>query len=228
MPTVNPTPTCRALQAAGRGAISPLLHPDTFAPPRFGISRAPVDRNFTSLRTPGRAIVPTPKRRCGPSGCLILVTEIARIRNLQRLGLLRPNETKRVAADFHVAESLGDCRHVTGSASAARAAGRVVRMLLDAGGVRPILRVGAMTGQAHRVSRFAQHRLIFGTVRIMATETRDAARVHEALNEIVALHAVLVSRAVGKCVKLVSPSLCSSSCQKSARFNPTWKPTAQS
>ena len=55
-----------------------------------------------------------------------------------------------------------------------------------------------MTGQAHRVSRLAQHRLVFRAVRIVATETRDAACVHEALNEIVALHAVLVSSAVGK------------------------------
>ena len=153
------------------------------------------------------------------------MTEIARIRNLQRLGLLRPNETKREAADFHVAQSLGDSRHVTGSASAARAATRVVRMLLDAGGVRPILRVGAMTGQAHRVSQPKQHRLIFGTVRIMATETRDAARVHEALNEIVALHAVLVSRAVGKMCEAGFAELVLFKLPKYARFNPTWKPT---
>ena len=126
------------------------------------------------------------------------MTEIARVRNLQRLGLLRPNETKRVAADFHVAESLGDRRHVAGNAIAARAAGSVMRVLLDAGGVRPVLGVGAMAGQADRVSRLAQHRLVFRAVRIVATETGDAARVHEALNEIVALHAVLVRGAVGK------------------------------
>ena len=126
------------------------------------------------------------------------MAEIARIRNLQRLRLLRPNETERVAADFHVAESLCDCRHVTGNARAARAAGGVMRVLLDAGGMRPILRVGAMAGQAHRVARLAHHRLIFRAVRIVATETRDAARVHEALNEIIALHAVLVRGAVGK------------------------------
>ena len=69
------------------------------------------------------------------------MTEIARIRNLQCLRLLRPNETKRVAAHFHVAESLGNCRRMTGRASAA---GRVVRVLLDAGGMRPILCLGAV------------------------------------------------------------------------------------
>ena len=61
-----------------------------------------------------------------------------------------------------------------------------------------ILGVGAMAGQAHRIPRLAQHCLVFRAVRIVATETRDAARVHEALDEIVALHAVLVSGAVGK------------------------------
>ena len=126
------------------------------------------------------------------------MTEIARIRNLQRLGLLWPNETKRVAADFHVAERLGDCRHMTGGASAARTAGRVMRVLFDTGGMRPILGVGAVAGQAHRIPRLAQHRLVFRAVWIVATETRDAARVHEALNEIVPLHAVLVRGPVGE------------------------------
>jgi hypothetical protein len=65
-------------------------------------------------------------------------------------------------------------------------------------------------------------------VRIVAAETGDAARVHHALNEIVASHAVLVRGAVRKVRELVSPSLCSSSRQKSARLSPTWKPTGQS
>ena len=150
------------------------------------------------LRTPRRSIVPTPECCRRPSGRLFRVTEISRIRNLQRLGLLWPNETKRVAADFHVAERLGDCRHMTGGASAARASERVVRVLLDAGSMRTTLRVGAMAGQAHRISRLAQHRLVFRAVWIVATETRDAARVHEALNEIVPLHAVLVGGPIGE------------------------------
>ena len=126
------------------------------------------------------------------------MTKIASIRNLQRLGLLRPNEAKRVAADFHVTESLGDCRHVAGSARTAGAAGGVMRVLLEAGSVRPILSVGAVAGQAHCISRLTQHRLVVRAVWIVATETRDAARIHQALNEIVALHAVLVGRAVGE------------------------------
>src|SRR5215831_18493425 len=87
---------------------------------------------------------------------------------------------------------------MTGGTSAARAAESVMRVLLDAGGMGTVLRVGAVAGQAHRISQLAQHRLVLRAVWIVATETRDAARVHEALNEIVALHAVLMRTAVGK------------------------------
>ena len=74
----------------------------------------------------------------------------------------------------------------------------MVRVLLDAGGMRTILCVGAVAGQAKRIARLAHHRRVFRAVRIVATETRDAARIHQALHEIVALHAVLVGGAVGK------------------------------
>ena len=73
-----------------------------------------IDRSYltANAKASDRSNSEAPPR---PSGRLVRVTEIARIRNLQRLGLLRPNETKRVAAHFHVAES-GD-RGMTGSAS---------------------------------------------------------------------------------------------------------------
>src|SRR5262249_21713023 len=87
---------------------------------------------------------------------------------------------------------------MTGGTSAARAAESVMRVLLDAAGMGTILGVGAVAGQAHRISGLAQDRLVFRAVRIVATETCDATRVHEALNEIISLHAVLVSGAVGK------------------------------
>jgi len=126
------------------------------------------------------------------------VTEIAGVWNLQRLGLLRPNETECVAADFHVAKGLGDCRHMTRGADIPRAVRGVMRVLFDGGGMRSVLRVGAVAGQADGVSRLAQHRLVVGAVWIVATETGDPARVHEALNEVIALHAVLVRGSVGK------------------------------
>src|SRR5690242_15612342 len=121
MPTMTPIPPCRVLRAPNRGAISSLPHPDTFAPPRFGISHAPELLIRTSLRSPRRAIVPTSQRCRRPGRRLVGVTEIAGVWNLQRLGLLRPNETECVAADFHVAEGLGDCRHMTRGADIPRA-----------------------------------------------------------------------------------------------------------
>ena len=69
------------------------------------------------------------------------------------------------------------------------------------------LGVRAMARQAQSVGRFARIGGLSGAVRIVATETRDAARIHEALNEIVALHAILVSGAVSKMREGCSPEL---------------------
>src|SRR5262249_43152485 len=192
MPTITPTPTCRVSrrQTAAQTIRSCIQIP---ARPHALASYALlIDRILPHCERQGE------ERRRRPSGNLIRVTEIACVRNLQRLSLLRPNEPKCMAADLHVAKSLRDWRHMTGGASAARAAESVMRVLLDAGGMGTVLRVGAVAGQAHRIPQLAQHRLVFRAVRIVATETRDAARVHEALNEIVALHAVLVRRTLGK------------------------------
>src|SRR5262249_39555967 len=150
-------------------------------------SHAPELLIRTSLRSPRRAIVPSSQRRRRPGRRLVGVTEVAGVWNLQRVGLLRPNETECVAADFHVAEGLGDFRHMTSGADIPGAVRGVMRMLFDGGGMRSILRVRAVAGQADGVSRLAQHRLVVGAVRIVATETGDAARVHETLNEVVPL-----------------------------------------
>src|SRR4029078_12817110 len=164
MPTMTPIPACRVLRAPNRGAISSLPHLDTFAPPRFGISHAPDLSIRTSLRPPRRAIVPTPQRRRRPSRRLVGVTKIAGVWNLQRLGLLRPNETECVAADLHVAEGLGDCRHMTRGAGVPRAARGVMRVLLDGGGMRSVLRVRTVAGQADGVPRLAPHVLTVAAV----------------------------------------------------------------
>ena len=62
----------------------------------------------------------------------------------------------------------------------------------------PFCVLGPWAGQAHCIPRFSQNRLVFCAVRIVAAETGDAERIHQALNEIVALHAVLVRGAVRK------------------------------
>jgi len=55
-----------------------------------------------------------------------------------------------------------------------------------------------MTCRADLVDWFYQHRLVVGTVRVMAIDARDASRVHQALHEIIALHAVLMRCSVGE------------------------------
>jgi hypothetical protein len=83
-----------------------------------------------------------------------------------------------------------------GDALAARTAGPVMRVLLDAGGMRPVLGVGAMAGEAHLTRRLAQLRFVLGAVHIVAAEAGDGAVVHKALDEVIALHAVLMRRRV--------------------------------
>jgi hypothetical protein len=84
------------------------------------------------------------------------------------------------------------------NAFAASAVPRVVRVLFYARGVRPVLRLGAMARQAKNVTPLTHNSRIVRTVRIVATETANPPRVQEALNEIVALHAVLVGGPVGE------------------------------
>ena len=70
--------------------------------------------------------------------------------------------------------------------------------------MRPILRVRPVTREAHLARRLAQLRRVFGPVHVVATEAGDAAIIHEALDEVVALHAVLMGRR--KWVNEVAPS----------------------
>ena len=53
-----------------------------------------------------------------------------------------------------------------------------------------------MAFQAHHVCRFQQECLISAAVRIMAAGTSHTMRVHRALHKIVALHSILMTRAV--------------------------------
>src|ERR1700733_2370961 len=152
----------------------------------------------TLLRAPRRAIAPTAQCRGRPSGRLVLVTEITGVRNFQLHRFRWRDKSKCVAADVNVADGLGDLRHVAGNTRAAGAVRCVVRVLLDAGRMRTILCVRPVAGQANGIATFAHDAGIVGAVRIVTTETRYAAGIHQALHEIVALHTVLVGAAVGK------------------------------
>ena len=135
---------------------------------------------------------------CCPRRRFVGMADIARIRDFQAVGSVRIDEVERVASDIHIGDGLLDLWHVAGNALTAGAPNRVMGMLLDRRGMRPILSVWPVTCQAHSARGLSQHGVILRTVRIVATETGDPPRVHQTGREIVALHAVLVRRAVGK------------------------------
>jgi len=54
-----------------------------------------------------------------------------------------------------------------------------------------------MTVQAELIGGLPELRVISGAMHVMTVETAYSAPIHDALNEIVALHAVLMRRAIG-------------------------------
>ena len=55
-----------------------------------------------------------------------------------------------------------------------------------------------MAAQAKLADRFDQIGVVAGSVNIVTAEAGDAAAVHEALNEVVALHPIFVCGSIGK------------------------------
>ena len=141
-------------------------------------------------------IIPTLERRRRPRVILVRVTGGAGIGDIHALTLRRSDEPERVAGDIHFADGLGDLGHMTGHTLAARAAKLVMGMFLNARRMRPILRIWAVAGRANLRNGLAQHGLILCAMWIVAAETGNATIVHQALGEIVALHPVLVRRAI--------------------------------
>ena len=92
----------------------------------------------------------------------------AGIRDFERVGLHRCHKMKRMTADVDVRDGLLDFRHVTGDALTARAIRFVVSVCLDRHRVRTVLRVRAVAAAAYLVDGLAEHRLVRGTVRIVA------------------------------------------------------------
>ena len=105
---------------------------------------------------------------------------------------------KCVAPNVHVGDRLFNLRHVASDALVAGGAGFVMRMLLDRWRVRAVGRVRAVTIEAQNIGRLPQERIVLRTMHVMTTEASDAARIHEAGNEVVALHAILVGSPVGE------------------------------
>src|SRR6266404_2378616 len=147
---------------------------------------------------PGGSILPVQQGVHCPRRRFVRMADVARVRDFQAVGPLRIDEVEGMAADVHVCDRLLDFRHVAGDALAARAARSMVGMLFDRRGMRAILRVRPVTGEAYAAGRLPQHGVIIRAVRIMAAEAGDAACIHQAGHEVVALHPVLVRRAIRK------------------------------
>ena len=135
------------------------------------------------------------------------MANIARIGYAERIRLRRRDELESMRANIHIADRLFDFWHVAGDALAPCAVRLVVRMGLDTRCVRTIGRVGAVAVQAYLGSGLPEDRLIRCAVNIVTAKAGDAAGVHEALHEIVALHAILVRSAVGKVRERLHPEL---------------------
>jgi len=110
----------------------------------------------------------------------------------------RADKSKSMTSNVNVRDGLFDLWHMTGDTLATRTARFVMCMLFDCAYVWAIGRAWPVTFEAHDVRWLDQQGIVIRTVNIVATGALHTACVHDALNEVVALHAVLVCRAVRK------------------------------
>ena len=94
-----------------------------------------------------------------------------------------------------------DVRHVAGDAIAAGAVRSVVGVIRN-GAFQTCGIALVVTSEAQPISLLDQIGLVLITVDLVAIEASDLPVIHVALNEIVTLHAVLVSREVRKLVEV--------------------------
>ena len=80
------------------------------------------------------------------------MTQVARIRNFQRIAFRRRNELKGMSTYINVRDCLFDLWHMTRHAFATRAARRMMGVRLEGGCVRTVLCVGAVAGRANLLS----------------------------------------------------------------------------
>lgn len=121
----------------------------------------------------------------------------AGVGDLVFIGHGRCDEGKSVGAYFDVGDGRGDFGHVAGDTTAAGGAFLMVGVLFEGGGAGAVQRERAMAIEAKLVGGFPELRVVIRAVDVMTTEAGDAAAIHDTLDKVIALHAVLVSGAVG-------------------------------
>src|SRR3954462_11309785 len=113
-----------------------------------------------------------------------------RIGNLELVAHCRHDELERVTAHVDVRDRLLDLRHVAGHAVAARTSFRMMRVVFDRDAMRSIGRRWSVTVETDHSGRLPELRIVVRAVCVVTGGARDAPLIHEALDEVVALHAV--------------------------------------
>ena len=120
----------------------------------------------------------------------------ARIRDLVLVGHGRTDESESVATNVHIGDRLFDPRHVAGYALIAGAPSLMMRVFFNGGCVRPVRGARSMAFETEDVCWFYEQCLVLCTVDIVAARAFHTALIHNALHEVVPLHAVFVSCAI--------------------------------
>ena len=131
---------------------------------------------------------------------------VAGIRNTELFCQLWPDESECVAADELTLDGDFDVRHVACGALAASAFFGMMRMFSDRGAQACGIVLG-VTAKAKLISGCNQVGRVAAAVNVMAIETAEAAMVHVAVHEIVALHPVLVRSAVRPVIEVLNTKL---------------------
>jgi hypothetical protein len=129
---------------------------------------------------------------------LIGVAGIARVWNFQRIRQYWRYEFERMTSDIDVGNLGFNFRHVATDTLAAFAVRCMMGVLLESFCVGTVIGACEVTGETKLVQshRFPQIGIVAGAMNIVAVVTRDSARIHQALDEIISLHPVLVRSAV--------------------------------
>ena len=126
------------------------------------------------------------------------MTDAAWIRNLEPRRGGGCDELERMCADIDIGDRLLNFGHVAANALVSHTASHMMRVSLDARRVRTVRGIGTVALQAQHVRWFYQIGVILGAVDIVATKATHSMGVHLALDEVVALHSVLVRCAIGE------------------------------
>lgn len=130
----------------------------------------------------------------------------AGVRNTELFCHLWPDESKGMAADELTFDSDFDLRHVACRALAAGAFFGMMRMFGDRGAQACGIVLG-VTAEAKLIASCNQIGRVAAAVNVMAIETAEAAMVHVAVHEVVALHPVLMRSAVRPVIEVLNTKL---------------------